>query len=248
MFSTLALLGLAALVIACFSGLNIAPYIPNRDGDALAWAQNFRDKIVADPSTYGLTAGDGTVIAAVVDSYEDAYALGGGTYHAPVNPATKTPATTAAKVDAKTAMLLVVRPYAQQIANNAGVSNDDKTAVGVNTRTNTPTPIPAPTSVPILGVRAAITGQTTFQYRDSAAVAGKAKPSGAIACDVFAAASPTPITDPGDLVYVGTFTKSPFAINWDPSDAGKTAYVAARWKTRRGLVGAFGDIINSVVM
>jgi hypothetical protein len=248
MFTTLGLLGLIALIVACFSGLHLAPYIPNRDADALAWAQNFRDQIVASPSTYGLVSGDGTVIAAAVDAFEDAYALGGGSYHTPVNPATKTPTTTQAKVDAKTAMLLIVRPYAQQISQNAGVDASDKTAVGVNPRTSTPTPVPTPTSVPILGVRAAITGQTTLQYRDSAAVAGKAKPAGSIACDVYAKTSATPISDPNALTFVGTFTKSPFAINWAPTDSGKTAYIAARWKTRTGKVGAFSDVINNVVM
>lgn len=240
---TLIFLAIAAgFAILCKSHLVSPNYIPSRDADLLAWADNFNALITANPATYGLTAGDATAIDAAVTPFDDAYALGGGTYHAPVNPSTKTVVTTQAKNDARTAMLAILRPYAQAIAISPGVLPDDKIALGLNPRTNTGTPIPAPTSFPLVSLRGLTPLSVTLQWQDSALGTGKRKPVGTLQAELRAGTSATVIADPTAIPYVGQFTKSPFALAFDSSDGGKTLYYAARWVTRRGLVGPWSVI------
>ena len=93
----------------------MAGYIPQRDSLLLPWALNFSTLITASPATYGLLAGDATAIAAVYSAYNTAYGLA-------INPATRTPVTVANKDTAKITMLATIRPYAQSISLNAGVS------------------------------------------------------------------------------------------------------------------------------
>lgn len=223
------------------------PYIPPRDADFLNWLDNFATTIAADQGTFGLTAGDATAISAQNTAFAAAYALGGGTYHAPVNAATKTPASTQAKNDAKTNALAVVRPYAQQIANNAGVTSENKVALGLNPRTTPPTPIPAPASFPIVGVRSAGPLTVTLQWQDSTIGAGKSKPYGAIQAEVRAQVSATPLTDPDALAANSIQTKSPLTLSFASGDGGKQLYYAVRWVTRRGLTGPWSAIGNITV-
>jgi hypothetical protein len=240
---------LCALAMLLLGGMHLvsANYIPPKDADLLAWADNFNALVTANYASYGLSAGDAATIDAIVSAFDDAYALCGGTYHAPVNPATKTVVTTQAKNDARTAMLATLRPYAQQIAISPGVSSDDKIALGLNARTNLPTPIPAPTSYPILGIRGMTPLGITLQYQDSAMGTGKAKAPGAIQLELRATVSTTPLTDPDALAPAGMFTKSPLGMSFDSGDGGKTVYVAARWVTRRGLPGPWSAILVTTV-
>ena len=69
--------------------------------------------------------------------------------------------------NALSAMLDIVRPYAIQVRNNAGVSNADKTALGLTIVDQTKTTVPPPTSSPLLNVLAATQGEHTIRYADS---------------------------------------------------------------------------------
>lgn len=247
MVTVLIVIGILALLASGLS-LSTSPYIPPKDADAVNWATNFAATITASPGSFGLSAGDATAITTAASAFSAAYAIGGGTYHAPVNAATKTPTTTQAKVNARVSMEAICRPYAIQISRNAGVTTMNKIAAGVNPRTSVPTPIAAPTSFPNMALTGGTPLSLTLRYADSAAVTGKAKPFGALQLQVFAQASATVITDPTLIAFNGVATKSPFAINFSSGDANKNAYVVCRWITRTGLVGPFGPILVATVM
>jgi hypothetical protein len=219
----------------------VPPYIPAKDANLANWSANFAALITANPTLYGLTSVDAGIIQGVSDDFAAKYAI-------VTSPATKTPAAVSDKNTSKVVLLQTVRPYAQNVALNAGVSSSDKIALGLNPRTSTPSPVTAPASNPVLTVQSASNLSVVLRYRDSAAsVSVKAKPYGAIACEVFAKASATPITDPTALPWVQTATKSPFVVALDPADIGKQLYVAARWKTRKGEFSPWSGIISVTV-
>lgn len=217
----------------------LPPYVPARNANFIAWLANFSTLITAAPATYGLASGDATTIAAINTSLAADYAL-------ITSPATKTKTTVQAYNSAKAGDLPTVRGYAQMIANNAGVSASNKTAVGVNPRTSTPTPITAPTTSPVLTAQSASTGGIILRYRDATASPSvKAKPYGAIGVQLWAMSSATPVTDPSLLDFQLNATKSPLTLSM-PGTAGHTIYIAARWQTRTGLVGPWSSIISYV--
>lgn len=216
-------------------------YIPNRDTDLITWADNFAGLITGSPTTYGLVAGDATSIQSVVDAFDAAYALA-------VGPTTRTPATITAKDDAKIAMLAVVRPFAQLVANNAGVSPSLKVGLGINPRTNSRTPITNPTTYPVITPTMALPLQHVLRYRDYlSSPTVKAKPAGVLSLQLFRKVSATPITDPAGLEFDSNVTKAPFLIEFDSADAGKVCYYAGRWCTRTGLVGPWSAVSSMTV-
>lgn len=214
-------------------------YIPARNANFVAWAANFSGLISAAPATYGLTTGDATAITAEYTALNAAYAL-------ITSASTKTAATVSAFNTAKITALALFRPYAQAISNNAGVTSANKIAVGVNPKTSVPTPITTPTTTPVLTAQSASTAGIIVRYRDSTASPSvKSKPYGVIGTLIYAKASLTPITDPTLLSFEGTQTKSPFTLSM-PATAGMVIYMAARWTTKKGLLGPWSPIISYV--
>jgi hypothetical protein len=216
-------------------------YIPATDAAFANWVANFSTLISASPGTYGLLAADATAIAAQQSTFAAAYAL-------VTSSATKTATTVSAKNTAKVTALAVVRPYAQTISLNAGVSSANKIALGVNPRTSTPSPITPPDSNPILSVQSASNLALILRYRDSAAsVSVKAKPYGVVACRIFGLISSIPVTDPTLLSFIVQATKSPLTITRGSGDAGKQLYMAAQWTTRTGGVSPWSPVISFTV-
>lgn len=218
---------------------SLTPYIPAKNATLVAWAANFSGLITAAPATYGLTSGDATAIAAQYTALNTDYAL-------ITSPATKTASTVSAFNTQKINAIALFRPYAQAISLNAGVTSANKIALGVNPRTSVPLPITAPTTTPVLTAQSASTAGIIVRYRDSTASPSvKSKPYGVIGTLIYAKASATAITDPTLLTFEGTQTKSPFQLSL-PATAGMTVYIAARWVTKKGLVGPWSPIINYV--
>ena len=99
----------------------------------------------------------------------DAVAAWTAAYTPVTSPSTKTAQAVSAKNTEKVSVLAIIRPYAQNISLNAGVSSANKIAVGVNPRTSTPSPVTPPTTNPVLLIQSAGNGSLILRYRDSAA-------------------------------------------------------------------------------
>lgn len=208
-----------------------ASYIPAKDADFQSWFLNFKALIAATPTDYGLVTGDATAITAV---YTPWYAA----YQAATNPATRTSPTVAAKNNARANAEAVVRPYAVQISLNSGVTDLNKTAVGVTVKKTVPTPVPAPTTTPALSLVAGTHLQHQLRYYDTTTPTVKAKPPGATGIEIWRSIGQVAATDPGQAVYYGTWTKSPNIATYQTADVGKFAVYWARWVTTGGPGGA----------
>lgn len=217
-------------------------YIPSADGNYDAWASNFQAVILANPAVYGLQTADAAAIASEYNAWNAAYAL-------LLSPATKTTPNVAAKDVQKASSLILFRAYAQIIGSNAGVSAQAKAAAGLTVRATGRAPIPAPGTAPILGFIGATPGVHTLKYADTATPTTKAKPFGAIQLELWSDVGATPpVGGPAGCSFIGLFTKSPFAVNYQASQAGQTAYYYARWTSRRGLVGPWSALLTATIV
>lgn len=157
----------------------VAPYIPPKDSSLALWSANFASLINASPATYGLLSSDASIISGVNTTFQSDYVLC-------TSKATKTAQNVSNKNTAKVSLLAVLRPYAQQISNNVGVTSANKIALGLNPKTSTPSPITAPASNPILGLLSQNPGLANLTYRDSlTSPTSKAKPYGVRSCQLY---------------------------------------------------------------
>lgn len=205
-------------------------YIPVADGPCNDWLSNFSTLITAAPTDYGLTSGDASTIAAAVDAYSDAYAL-------TVDPATRTSPAIAAKDAAKSAALVVVRPFAMFINARAATTDEQRGDLGLTIRKTVPTPIPAPTTAPALSLVSLVPGLANLQYADPATPTSKAKPFGATGVQLYKALGTVPAIDPAQATFDAVYTKSPLQLPFAGGDVGKVCTVFARYVTRSGPAG-----------
>lgn len=210
--------------------MNQPSYIPPQDALFDTWLLNFTTLLTATPIAYGLTAPDAVICAAQ-------YTLWHPLYLAAINPATRTSPAIAAKDGARITAVATIRPYAQLISKNMGVSDALKTGIGVNLPNTVPVPIPPVTTSPILLLQAAAPQQHILQYRDSTTPTSKAKPFGAVALEVWRAVGTVPAVSPEACTFLGLWTKSPNISSFLVGDVGKVATYFCRWTTRSGTGG-----------
>jgi hypothetical protein len=206
-----------------------------------AWALNFSTLIAANPARYSLQAADATTITGACNAYINALT-------AAVDPSTKTKPTVAAKDAAKAAMIPVLRQYAQQIRSNSGVSNDDKSALGLNLPNSSRSPIPPPSTSPMITLIGATPGALTARFADTNTPAKRAMPSGVEGLQVYVAIGATEVSDPRVAGFRSTVTKQPFALSFEAADNGKTATVFARWMNRKGQTGPWSNPISMTIV
>lgn len=211
-------------------------YLPTKDADFDTWLLNWSTLLTANPSLYGVSAGDAAAQTALYTSWHAAFLL-------VTAAATKTKTTVAAKNAQRASASAGVRPLAQAITVNDGVSNSNKLALGLNLHGSTgPTPIPAPSSFPQLVLVAATPGELTFKYTDSSNGVSRSKPAGVLSGAIFMKESITPITDPTLLEFQDIYTKQPFGLDTSAVGPAKTVYIASYWLTRTGLKGPWSNI------
>jgi hypothetical protein len=215
-------------------------YIPARDGDFGAWLDNFSALISASPTTYGLTSADATNLASVTAAWDSAYA-------AAISGATRGPMTVNLKDVARVNATAVARTLATIIQANPGITDAQKTALGLTVRKTLPTPIPAPTSSPLLTFIAATPLQHTLRFADQSTPAARAKPFGVQSLQLYVSVlGGPPPTGPGPSNLV--FTKNPIAVNFSTDNIGKIATYQAAWITQRGLLGPISAPLTATVV
>lgn len=207
-------------------------YIPTKDSDLVSWGANITTLLTGDPARYGVTAAQALNVQNEFDDFDAAYA-------AAVDPTTRSPTTVAHKNGTKALFLFDIRNLAAIIRSNLGVSDADKTALGLNIPDPVPTPVPTPTTVPVLSVLGANSSQHTLVYHDELTPHTKAKPFGVIGALVFRSIKTTPQTnfDLADPVLIADATKSPFTVEIPAGNGGKFATYWAQWFTRTGKLG-----------
>lgn len=206
------------------------PYIPPQDAAYDLWLANFSLILTGAPTSYGLTAPDAVIVAAAYDDWHAAFILA-------TEPGTRTSPTIAEKDAQRAASTAIVRPYAQAISKDAGISDELKLGIGVNLPNFAPTPIPAPTTAPGLTLVQATPMQMKLAYRDSEAIAGKKKPFGVLALEVWRSVGTVAATDPAQCTYDKSVTKSPMFSSFTAGQQGKIVTYFARWITRSGPQG-----------
>jgi hypothetical protein len=202
-------------------------YIPAADGAFDAWAANFATLIGNDPHSYGLEPADALRIGDAQTDWRTAYLTA-------TTPETRTSPAIAAKDASRRTLEAVVRPYAIDIRNNQGVTDEQRADLGLTIPKTVPTPIPAPTSAPAIALRQSNPGVIVMSYSDTANPEGKAKPYGVIGVELWASIGTEAATSPEQCRYVGTRTKSPMRLATQAADAGKTVTLFARYTTRSG--------------
>lgn len=215
-------------------------FLPSTDADLSPWLTNYVTLLTANPTDYGLLAGDATAVGALNDDYQAALTLR-------VDPSTNSSAAVADLHDKRVAVKALVRTQARVIRAYTSITSLLLSGIGLTVADTDPTPIPAPATKPVLAVERYESNQHVLRLRDESTPTSSKKADGAWAAEIFCKVGPGAPASIADCTYLGLASKRLFIASQDPADAGKTAYYLARWTTRRGLTGPVSSQLAATI-
>jgi hypothetical protein len=140
-----------------------------------------------------------------------------------------------------------LRMLVKMIDGCPGVTDEDREAMGIAIQSaGRKTPVPSPNSFPVCTVDTSMVHRLTVNFRDSDANT-KGKPHGVHGAEFRWATldeAPEVVTK---LTNSGFDTRSPFVLDFEENQRGKTVWFAARWETNSGLKGPWGAMFNAVI-
>ena len=106
---------------------------------------------------------------------------------------------------------------------------------------------PIPTSKPVGSIDTSQRLQHTISFVDANSPTSRAKPDGVRGCQIWIKIGNPAPTDPSELTFVATDTRSPYIMQFDGADATKNAFYWLRWENTRGEVGPWSDAVMATI-
>jgi hypothetical protein len=151
-------------------------YLPAREAEYVTWVTNFKSKIAASPTIYGLTADQAT-------NYTDLFDVYFPLYTAAKNPATRSPAKISAKSDARKTLTRQTRILAAVANAYPAITNELRIELGLHPRTDERTSIPPPEVSPKMDILSVVGRVVKVRLHDGSPK--RAKPPGVATATVF---------------------------------------------------------------
>jgi hypothetical protein len=168
------------------------------------------------------------------------------TYPLTQNPDTATTTANDNKNAARDALMGTLRTIYADIPESV-LTAQDRNTLNLTERSTTRTPAAVPSTKPAGTVDTSKRLQHTINFYDSEGT-GIAKPAGVRGCQIWLKiGSPAP-TDPKELDFLATDTKTPYTHDFDGTDASKMVYYWLRWENTRGETGPWSEPIQATVV
>jgi hypothetical protein len=218
----------------------MADYLPAPDTQLLAWAQNFTTYVNANLAALGLVAADVSTMMAAYTGFETAYP-------AHVTAQANAEALREAKDDKKALFIDAVRPLVKKIQATPIVTDTQRAAMSITVPKESRTPVPPPATRPVAKVDTSERLRHTVEFVDEATSSSRAKPDGAVGCEVWYKVAATPPADPAELAFMGVSSRWNFEASYAGSDAGKTAHYMLRWVNAKGEKGPWSETVSATI-
>jgi hypothetical protein len=197
-------------------------FIPSREGERVTYSFNFKERIVAAPTLYGLTADQATAYAALHDDFAEAY-------QAAIDPSTRTPAAITAKNTAMDLLIAKLRQLAGIVQKCPTVTDEQRVILGLPVRKTEPTPINPPTEMPVLEINERFGTVVQLKLHDGSG-SRRGKPAGVAGASVFSFVGPTPPADVEGWKFEGSTSKTLFDVEFPVATApGTVVFFTAFW-------------------
>jgi hypothetical protein len=214
--------------------------IPRSDALARNYINDYATTVAADPAKYGLSSADSSAITLAAQTYSACYTLA-------TTPATRTELTIIAKDEARNAAEALIRLYSIQIKYNAGISTEDKAAIGISQPNPSRTRRNVSDTLPILAIIGALQGSQTLRFSDSTTPDSRAKPFGAQMLELRVNVAETAGGEAEEARPCGIYSTNPIGVPFAPADNKKIATYWGRWANTRGQFGPWSLPVSMTI-
>jgi hypothetical protein len=162
------------------------------------------------------------------------------------NPATRTPLITFTKNEKRKSYQIPLRILVKGLQSNPKVTPDDLRNMRIAIPSNTRKPTPVPGSYPDYFTDTAVMRRITVHFRDHGSDSA-AKPYGVHGAEIRWDIRDTPPTEVDDLTKSAFDTHTPYTLEFEESQRGKTVWFCLRWENTKGEKGPWGELINAII-
>ena len=214
--------------------------IPRPDEDFDVFALNFNSKLSSDTAGYGIVVGDVIPLSTAVGIWTTAYSA--DLANAPVAASLA-----AAKNTARIALTALIRVLMGKIQANPAVTDAKRELANIPVRDDTRSTIPPPTTHPVGQVDTSQRFTHTLTWRDSDTPTRRGKPDGVHACRLCYKIGGPPPTGPSECTFAGIDTGSPYIMEFEESDGGKTCYWILCWVNAKFEEGPCSETLAATI-
>jgi hypothetical protein len=217
-------------------------YIPSNDQSFLTWLLNLINYIDRGGlSRFKIPDEEFNQLKAAAADYEQKLKVAD-------EPDTRTKAAIQAKNDARKTAEKNVRIFVKRFLNNNPlVTNADRDNMELPIYKNTRTPAPVATTYPDFDIDSSVIRRLTIEFYDQGSKKTKAKPAGQHGVEIRWAMLDTPPVTISDLVNSSFDTHTPFTLNFEQNERGKTVYFCLCWENTRGEKGPWSEIQSAII-
>jgi hypothetical protein len=87
----------------------------------------------------------------------------------------------------------------------------------------------------------------TVSFTDETTPSSKAKPDGVMGCEIWVKVGKQQPTDPSQLQFLGTDTRTPYVAEYGGGEAGKAAHYMLRWVNTKGEQGPWSQTVSATI-
>ncbi|MDR1222916.1 MAG: hypothetical protein LBL07_08585, partial [Tannerella sp.] len=203
-------------------------YLPKNDRTFLTWVTTFLNYLMTSLTRFGFPETEATKVSAQKESFEIKL-------NAAENPATRTKLTIELKNEARKELEATVRVDVKgYITYNPAVNDGDRTAMGLPIHKTTHTPAAIATTYPDYDIDSSIIRRLKIHFFDQGKKKSKAKPAGQRGAVIRWVISDVPIVNVADLTHSAFDSHTPFTLEFEGDERGKTVYFCLCWENTRG--------------
>jgi hypothetical protein len=218
----------------------MADYIPSGDAEFNTWQANFINNLNTNRTAFGLSTADLTAITGTQGEWT-------GAYDALVAARAAAEGAQQAKRDARETYEAALRSMAKRVQSSAGTTDRHRAELGLNVQQGARVSTGVPTTRPVAQVDTGQRLRHTISFFDESTPNSRAKPAGAMGCEIWSKVGDPAPTDPGQLHFLGLDTSTPYMVQFGGEDAGKTAYYMLRWVNSKGEQGPWSQTASATI-
>jgi hypothetical protein len=218
-----------------------ANYIPGSDRMFLTWINSLLKYLLASLARFGVPGERYQQLAVQRDDFSQKLDTA-------EEPATRTKLTVLAKDKVRKKLEADIRQFVNQyLAYNPEVTDVDHEGLGIPIHSKGRHPSPLATTYPDFDVDSSMIRRLTIHFYDQGSVKSKAKPAGQHGAEIRWAILDTPPVDVKELIHSSFDTRTPFTLEFEGHECGKTVYFCLCWENTRGEKGPWSKIVSAII-
>ena len=215
-------------------------FIPPRDAEFNAFANNFAAAVEAKPESYGLTAADAALLKTEIETWDSSYA-------GMIQKRDQAKSATEAKDAARTKVEALIRTYSKQIQADPDVGNTEKLDAGLPIHSNTRSPKPSPTTAPYAVIESTNVREHTIRMTDPSQPTRRSRPDNVKAIEILCFIGEEHPSNINQFHTIGLSSRMKFTHAFPMDDAGKTVWYLFRYVGTRNEFGPESSQYSAII-